>query len=64
LWFKASLGKEFRRPYLDITQHKTGLAAWLKCKGTCLASIGLGSHKISGGCEDKGFHLESFSQRF
>jgi hypothetical protein len=33
LQFETSLGKQFARPYLKNTQHKTGLADWLKCRG-------------------------------
>jgi hypothetical protein len=29
-WFKASLGQQFKRPYVENTQHKRGLADWLK----------------------------------
>jgi hypothetical protein len=29
-WFKASLGKEFTRPYLEKTHHQIGLMEWLK----------------------------------
>jgi hypothetical protein len=32
LWFEASLGKEFVRPYLKKAHHKNGLVEWLKVK--------------------------------
>jgi hypothetical protein len=32
LWFKASPGKQFTRPYLENTLHKEGLVEWLKVK--------------------------------
>jgi hypothetical protein len=28
--FEASLSKQFMRPYLENTEHKKGLAEWLK----------------------------------
>jgi hypothetical protein len=30
LWFKASPGKQFTRPYLKKTLHKKRLVEWLK----------------------------------
>jgi hypothetical protein len=30
LRFKANLGKQFSRPYLEKTRHKKGLVEWLK----------------------------------
>jgi hypothetical protein len=30
LWYEASLGKKFTRPYLKETLHKKGLVDWLK----------------------------------
>jgi hypothetical protein len=29
-WFKATLGKQFERPYLEKAHHKKGLVEWLK----------------------------------
>jgi hypothetical protein len=32
LWFKASPGREFTKPYLEKPFTKTGLVQWLKVK--------------------------------
>jgi hypothetical protein len=32
LQFKASLGKQFKRPYLKKTLHKKGMEKWFKVK--------------------------------